>query len=328
MWAQEKQQLDQGVEIENCQVCWKDEAAGRVSYRQQNATSTVNFIELYLNNVCNHMCSYCSPKFSSTWEESIKTQGHFNNISNSARRNLEINNLTVDNTYWTDQIEDYIGSQPDNSITLKLLGGEPLMQQRNLERLLSLNNNKIKTLCVHTNLNPPSNKFLIWLLETFPKEKLQIEISIDASPDYNHVVRGGFDKDRFLENLSLLKKYKITYKLTPVISVLSIFDTVNFVKWNAKEGHPVKYHRVSNPECLQPTLIPLEFRQEILKYLVTPGPLFQDILTDTTQPNPARLLEQYNYLTEYFKRVNIDTCTIDNSLFQTWWTWLEKTVNK
>jgi hypothetical protein len=107
-----------------------------------------------------------------------------------------------------------------------------------------------------------------------------------------------------------------------------IFDTVKYEEWNPIEGHQVNYQRVHNPECLQPTLVPLEFRQDILKDLVAPNPLFQDILTDSAIANPARLLEQYNYLTEYFKRATIHTDTVDNEMFQQWWAWLAQEVKQ
>jgi organic radical activating enzyme len=327
-WQDEKQQLADGHRLPGCEVCWRDEDASRLSYRQLSQDRAIrNVIELTLNNLCNHMCSYCSPKFSSQWEDSIRSHGQFVNISNTAKANLATISTGDHTQHWIDQIETYINSQPDGSVDIKLLGGEPLMQQRNLERLLKLSGDKIGTLSVHTNLNPPNNKFLLWLLDTVPTQKLHIDISIDATPGYNHVPRAGFDQLKFEENLQQLKNYNVEYWVASVSSVLSIFDSANFINWNRTLGHPVKYSRVHNPACLDPTLLPYDLRQTILHSMTDPPLLFQDILNDPTEPNKLQLLEQYNYLTQYFNRVNISTNTINNELFQHWWNWL-KTTNE
>lgn len=327
-WHQEHQQLESGHRLKGCGVCWQDEDAGRLSYRQlaQDQPAS-NVIEIMLNNLCNHMCSYCSPKFSSKWEESIRSQGPFKLISTSAADNLQIVNTDDYASHWIDQIESYINTQPANSVDIKLLGGEPLMQQRNLQRLLKFTSDRIKTLSVHTNLNPPNNKFLLWLLNTVPAEKLHVDVSIDSMPSFNHVVRAGFDLAKFEQNLQLLHDHGIKYRVNSVISVLSIFDSADFVNWNRSVGHPVKYSRIHNPACLEPALVPYDLRQTILQAMQDPPPVFRDILSDQTEPNKLRLFEQYNYLTEYFNRANIKVSTVDNQLFQHWWNWL-KTTNE
>jgi len=324
IWSQESQLLDQGVQLDGCKHCWQAEDQGQISYRQQTSISdNVTLIDLNMSNLCNHMCSYCSPKFSSIWEDSINTAGMFKNISTTAKHNLQPT-ITLNNNldYWLSQVQDHIASLPDNSVTLKLLGGEPLMQQRNLEKLLVLNTGKIKMLSITTNLNPPNNKFLLWVLDNFPKLKLKIEISLDATPDYNHVVRAGFDRDRFLTNFVLLKDNAINYKIKSVLSVLNIFDLVNFELFDQN----IEYFKINHPDCLDPVLVPGDIRQTILKNLVNTNPIVVDVLTATAQPNPVRLLEQYNYLTQYFERAKIVVEDINNELFQTWWEWLTTEV--
>jgi organic radical activating enzyme len=323
IWDLESQQLDQGIQLDGCKQCWQAENQGKISYRQQKGISkNTSLIELYMSNLCNHMCSYCSPKLSSVWEESINTVGMFKNISNTAKHNLQPTTKIGNNPdYWIDQVQDHIASLPNDSVALKLLGGEPLMQQRNLEKLLSLNNNKIKILSITTNLSPPNNKFLLWILYNFPKSKLKIEISLDATPDYNHVVRAGFDRDQFLINFALLKDKAINYKINSVLSVLNIFDLANFEFFDKN----IQYLKINNPDCLDPVLVPWNIRQTILKNLVNTNPIVVETLSAPVQDNPVRLLEQYNYLTQYFERAKIVVEDINNELFQTWWKWLTVT---
>jgi sulfatase maturation enzyme AslB (radical SAM superfamily) len=319
IWGQESQQLDQGIQLDGCKHCWQAEDQGKISYRQHRSMpNDITLIELTMSNLCNHMCSYCSPKFSSLWEDSINTAGMFKNISITAKNNLQPMAIVNDQEYWVDQVQHHIASLPDNSVALKLLGGEPLMQQRNLEKLLSLNTGKIKVLLIQTNLNPPSNKFLLWVLDNFPKSKLKISISIDATPEYNHIVRAGFDRNRFLTNFELLKNYDIRYQITSVLSVLNIFDLPNFKLFDQN----IEFFKINHPDCLDPVLVPLDIRQAILKNLVCSDLSITDMLSVPAQTNPVRLLEQYNYLTQYFERAKIVVEDINNELFQTWWKWL------
>ena len=276
------------------------------------------------------MCSYCSPKYSSLWEESIQTQGTFQNISSTAKNNLTVTQPVTDVAYWVEQIQDYIQTCDDDSVSLRLLGGEPLMQQRNLEKLLGLNSNKIKTLALHTNLNPPTNKFLTWMLDNIDIAKLKITISLDATPAYNHVPRAGFDQTRFLSNLELLQNKNVNFNFNSVLSVLSIFDLENFIAWQDCNNFKIDFTKLHNPDCLDPQYVPLKFRERIwqtIKHLNL-DPVIVETLTQPDDLVDLKLFEQYNYLTQYFERSNIDPAQVNNALFVEYWTWLGNFVQE
>lgn len=321
-WAQESQQLDQGQQISSCEYCWQRESQGQQSYRQLKTHEASNQIELYLDNTCNQMCSYCSPKFSSTWENNIVEQGMFQRVSRATKLNLKIEPAAVLHQPWLDQIGRYIQQQPDNTVYLKLLGGEPLMQIKHLQKLVEFNSNKIKQLRLVTNLNPPNNKFLVWLLDNVSPDRLHIDISLDATPEFNHVPRAGFDQHRFLGNLELIQQHGIAHKFLSVVSVLSIFDLPGFVSWAKTHHHAVDLLPLNNPDCLDPKLLPDQFKQQI-----DPDglPVFvQDILQPNHGPVDLKLFEQYNYLLEYFNRTQIDPMATSNVLFGQYWDFLSK----
>lgn len=326
VWNSESQQLSQGVPVASCGPCWKQERQGMLSLRQlHSGQNNANLIELYLSNLCNHMCSYCSPKFSSTWEHSISNQGMFENISASAKDNLKIiEHAQVDSEHWFQEISQYILSQPKNSVNLKLLGGEPLMQFKNLQRVIEVGSDNIKQLIIHTNLNPPNNKFLIWLLETVPAKKLRFTISIDSTPEYNHIPRSGFDLEKFLINLKLLKQQQIEFDFLSVFNVLSIFDLANFVRW--AKPYTLNFSRLYGADCLQPNLLPPGIIEQIYQeFDEQPRPkLLQELYENRKEPLDLKLFEQYNYLKEYFKRTKIVPESIDNAVFQNYWTLLSK----
>jgi len=321
LWQQEKNQLQQGIEIASCEKCWIDERRGVGSFRQKQKKG--HDIELYFDNLCNQMCSYCSARFSSVWEESINTYGVFDNISKTAKANQLVQtheSTSVD--YWLVQIQNYIAQAEDNSLSIKILGGEPLMQVKNIQKFLELDSKKIKQLSINTNLNPPSNRFLIWILENFPKEKLHFHISLDATTSYNTIPRGGFDPDQFNINLSLLKHHRVKFSFLSVISVLSIFDINNFNSWLASNQYQTTFSKINNPDCLNPEYLPTEFRQKILNSRDNLPKLAVEILSGTQEPVDLKLFEQYNYLSQYFSRSNIDPANTSNQLFGEYWNWL------
>jgi organic radical activating enzyme len=323
-WQQESQQLDLGIQLSGCNHCWEKEAQAQVSRRSTAQSS--NTIELFLSNLCNQMCSYCSPKFSTAWQDSIKEFGMFKNISNVAISNLQPEHASENIDYWIDQINQYIRQCDDHSVELKILGGEPLMQQRNLQKLLTMLTHKIKKIRVHTNLNPPNNKFLLWLIQNVGRDILQFNVSLDASPQYNQWPRARFNHVEFDNNLQLLQNNQIAVSLHAVVSVLSVFDLQNYITWARDKNINIRFNQLQNPDCLDALSIPHKFRTAIwdsIKHLDPPAVILK-ILQHQQQHNSLRLFEQYNYLKQYFQRNNLDPANYDNALFSEYWAWLTK----
>jgi sulfatase maturation enzyme AslB (radical SAM superfamily) len=330
-WKHESELLNQGVEVKNCDPCWKIENQGKLSYRNYEGQDRNQFnrVEILLSNLCNQMCSYCSPKYSSVWEESIDRQGMFEKVSNTSIKNLQVplkNQTTHDRL---EELQSYILSCDDNSVSLALLGGEPLMQINSLQQLLAFSRNKIKDLFIITNLNPPKTKFLEWVLENFSKDKLQIQVSLDATPEYNHVPRAGFESESFRKNLDLVRHHRVDIEFMSTVSAISIFDLPNFLSWIDQNQFKAKFHLVNNPSFLNPTVVPFEFRRKILNSIDIKVPtLIGQILNTEQQSVDLKLFEQYNYLTQYFSRTNTDLTKINNPLFQEYWQWLTDQFKK
>jgi sulfatase maturation enzyme AslB (radical SAM superfamily) len=262
------------------------------------------------------MCSYCSPKFSSEWENNIQQHGNFTNISKSARDNLSVTTIHTNKDIWIDELRGFLNRGP---VAVKLLGGEPLMQRRNLQRLLELNTNNITRLSINTNLNPPNNKFLKWVLDTFPNNKLSLDISLDTVPEYNAIPRAGFDRARFEENLELVKQYDVPMLFLSVVSVLNVFSIARYQTWLDTHRYRSKFHRISNPDCIDPCYLPDQFKQSIQSSSL-PTAVRESLAYSPAQVDLKRF-EQYNYLTQYFQRTN--TQITDPALAE-YWLWLKE----
>lgn len=322
-WQTESRALDQGVAVQSCEYCWQAENEGHLSFRQMpRVLSTDSRIEIYVDNACNQMCSYCSPRFSSTWQSTIQQNGNFVNISATARQNLSQVGDVIHSQLWLDRIRNYIDQQHDNAVTVKLLGGEPLMQFRQLETLIGLNIDKVKQLRINTNLNPPSNKFLLWLLDRVPASRLVFDISIDATPDFNHVPRAGFDKLKFCDNLALIKQAGIAYNFLSTLSVLNLFDIGNYINWCRNFNHKFEILPLNNPDCLRASLVPYQFRAHVQ---VQDAPaLVAEALQPTHATVDLELFEQYNYLNQYFQRSGVQPENTTNPEFNQYWQWLQE----
>jgi organic radical activating enzyme len=324
LWQQESQQLDQGLEITSCDPCWKQERKGEISHRLQFGGDPSDVIELWFSNACNQMCSYCSPQFSSAWQESIQLLGMFENVSQTAKNNLlTIESSTKHTDQWLDQIKIYISQRPDNSVTLKLLGGEPLMQIANLQSLLQFQSKKIKTIKINTNLNPPNNKFLLWLLQNIDTKKVQMTVSLDASLGYNHVPRSGFDQEKFAVNLQLLIDHGVDFEFSAVISVLNVFDLPNYVSWIKQNKFKCNFLTLNQPDCLSASFVPQRFLQPLIAQFGNDAPpeLFSELIKIEKPEVGLKLFEQYNYLKQYFDRTNTK---VKDTVFEPYWNWLKE----
>jgi organic radical activating enzyme len=92
---QRRAEMMEGVKCTECNYCWNIEQNGSLSDRHYrsgepwameafedivaNPQADVNpsYVEVNFNHACNLKCSYCSPQFSSTWEQEAKEHGAY-----------------------------------------------------------------------------------------------------------------------------------------------------------------------------------------------------------------------------------------------------------
>jgi hypothetical protein len=111
-----------------------------------------------------------------------------------------------------------------------------------------------------------------------------------------------------------------------IVSVLGVFDLARFDQWLKLKQYQTEFNPINNPDCLDPKYLPKHIRQQLLDELSgidLPEFVEQSLSHDHDQVD-LKLVEQYNYLTQYFTRTNIDVNKIENSLLQQYWSWLSK----
>jgi len=209
-----------------CSYCWAMEDNGKLSDRHYRSgepwaakdfDSIVNstgdedvvpsYVEVNFNHVCNLACSYCSPQFSSTWQQEVETHGGYptstvhNDPSHFRGRNRPIP-VREHNPY----VEAFWSWWPTLYPELehfRMTGGEPLLD-RNTYRVFDyvLANPK-----PDLHLNVTSNfsvdekswqKYLGYVKQLCEGERIEHfmqYVSVDSFGDQAEYIRHGLDFD-------------------------------------------------------------------------------------------------------------------------------------
>lgn len=149
---QQRQMMLAGTKPAECQYCWNMEVNDKLSDRHyrsgepwaakdfetiRNSTGAEDvipsYVEVNFNHACNLKCSYCSPQFSSSWQQEVEQHGGFptstthNDPSHFVGRNRPIpvreHNPYVD-AFWSWWPTLYPELQH-----FRMTGGEPLLDK-------------------------------------------------------------------------------------------------------------------------------------------------------------------------------------------------------
>ena len=212
-----------------CSYCWNIEAHGQLSDRHyrsgepwaadaldsiKNSTGdedvVPSYVEVNFNHACNLACSYCSPQFSSTWEQEINRLGGYptsrihNDPSHFTGRNRPIPARDA-NPY----VEAFWAWWPTLYPQLKhfrMTGGEPLMDKntyRVFDYVLALPNpdlhlNVTSNFSVDTALFEKYIGYVKQLCNTQIEHFMQY-VSLDSGiPKHAEYIRHGMNHDRVM----------------------------------------------------------------------------------------------------------------------------------
>lgn len=207
-----------GEMVADCQKCYDDEAAGKVSERnhynsrfkefKQYDTPTV--LDLDLSNLCNLQCVMCGPGRSSQWAKELGDKKV----------------LTV----TKEKLED-ICAISHNLRYLQIQGGEPSIMPE-FEYFFTFLTEKdlaknIEIDCI-SNLTNVNNKFYS-LLENF--KRVNLNASIDSYGSANDYIRYPSNFEKIENNLKSLAHKNLRINLQITLQVLSMFNFYDFLNW-------------------------------------------------------------------------------------------------
>jgi len=245
-YKQLRSDLTNGVENSTCSTCWKHEATGVYSKRQQTleelkgfytegVTETVpTMLDIKVGSLCNLKCITCYPGASSQhqaeveqWKKEGKEVPGLIKMFDARLQKLDIN--IKDYNPKTVNVEAFINNlDPSLRVAkeLSLVGGEPLVNplaQAIIEHCVVKGYAKNMMLTMITNLSRLNTK-LLSQLSAFKHP--MIMVSYDH-PDFKKFgfIRYPADYKEFYLNLKvIMQNPKIEIKLSTTISIFNVFD--------------------------------------------------------------------------------------------------------
>lgn len=261
-----RQKMLAGDYIKGCQKCYDEEKANKKSYRQQSNEKfqvdtldpSIKFIEIGLSNSCNFACVTCDAAYSTTWWKDIDAVNELG--ANKAKPETQVV-YTDDNFSKQDLIDLEI---------VKLLGGEPLMEPKNLEFLSKVNLSNIQLVLI-TNASVAPNKQ--WQEVLSKVKRLSLDISIDGVGKTAEFVRHGTNWAKVQKNIqwwiNWSKTHNMDMRFHYVVHNFNIHNIQDYEKWNTF-GIKTTFDVLRQPEYLNIKILPKKEKAHYLNTLTNP----------------------------------------------------------
>jgi len=274
-----------------CSYCWNMEDLGKLSdrhYRSGEPWAAVDFeriknstgdeedvipsyVEVNFNNACNLKCSYCSPQFSSSWQQEVDRHGAFPTlVPHNAAEHFSGSRRPIPARDHNPYVEAFWAWWPTLYPELKhfrMTGGEPLMD-RNTYRVFDyvLENPKsdlhlavTSNFSVEPELSSRYFDYVKRLCDTDIEHFMQY-VSVDSGigPQAEYI-RHGLDFDRLTHNVeTYLRNIPYRNSLTFIVTMnnLSVTGFLPLIQWilDLRRRHSKTYQRVwfDTPVLRQP----------------------------------------------------------------------------
>jgi sulfatase maturation enzyme AslB (radical SAM superfamily) len=219
-------------------------------------------IDLALSNVCNNKCRMCGPALSTNW------------YSDAIKLNTNFFDFKIDKSgvkYSKELFEIYDFSKLRH---IKLIGGEPLMEEKKfIEILNKCNLSRLKIFLTTNATMIPSET----LKELFDRcEFLSVNLSIDAYGSLNSFLRKGskWEKvekviDWFLENYPRNgKNYVNIFSVISIYNVNIFYKLEEYIKNRYSNKIGIEWRMVQGKDWLYCSNLPLEVKHRILSNLI------------------------------------------------------------
>lgn len=330
-----------------CEYCKNMEQAGGTSDRQMHlkipnlvppeldldptaVSVTPRILEVYLDNVCNMSCVYCSDSFSSRIHQENEKFGRFESAgvvieNRSALQKDKKDQLT--SAFWNWMENNYYDLR-----RLQILGGEPFFQPEfeTCLQFLEQHSNPELEFNIVTNLkiSPAKLAEFVQRVRTMliqrKIKRLDITCSIDCWGDAQEYIRFGIDLKQWKQNFEFLVAQKwITLNINQAITGIGVKDMLPLIQYvnsqraSRKIGH---YHMAVvnvphfNPGIFGPGFFDKDF-DEILK--VMPNDTWTDqysrqmmqtlqMQCNQTERQPDQLIKLRVVLDELDRRRNLN----------------------
>lgn len=258
--------------IAGCVKCYQQDSADKYSLRRELNNQyplehinllkpTIKYLEIGLSNACNLACVTCGSNYSTSW---------YDDDAKFSELGFKRNNKT-DKFVITDV--DYNNLDLTNLDRLKILGGEPFMEPRNLDLFKHLDNLGVLP---NIHLDIVTNATVLpgeqWQNYLSKLKSMRVVISIDGIDEVSEYVRYGTNWNKFQSNTLWWKDFCNTnnfkYQFHYVIHALNCFNISSTITWFNKfhgNNSTINFDCLSEPSYLSVTNLPNILKDEVIK---------------------------------------------------------------
>jgi organic radical activating enzyme len=350
-----KKTMEAGQVHPACYRCANEEKTGGNSERVRNIITRDwetlnNFVaeknckdhelRIMFSSLCGLACRSCASVTSSTYDLVVK---------GDKKNTIPVVDLSTKESYWT-QITNTIQNRIDhcNSFSIRLLGGEPLLQPGAIKLLNWLIQNKLQKKVIielSTSLASNFDKELLNCLVQFPV--INFSLSIDSVGENYTYVRWPAKFEKIERNFNSLLEFahstpgtQHTYLISPVFSLNNIFYLPDYLDYwyDWFETHSGKFviggsSLTANMMHIDFQALPIKYRSALfdvlnsckqhkifVKYQETTIQMYNFILATehelTKWPNNNMLWNAYlDYTAEFDRRTNTQLSVLNSRLY-------------
>lgn len=227
-----------------------------------NSTGDENFwptyVEVSFGRTCNFACSYCSPAFSSKWEQDIRQRGSYN-VLNHYFNEIKEEEEHYNNNEYNPYIEAFWKWFPEaykHMYVFRVTGGEPLLIKDTMKVIdfLIENPNPNLELAINSNGCPPGDlweefvKKVKILTENNCIKKFDLYTSVEATGQRAEYIRDGLNWNQFVNNieyfLSETRNTRVVFMST--FNILSFSTYKELLEWVLSLKRRYSYHGIFN----------------------------------------------------------------------------------
>jgi len=316
----ERRDMLDNIPVTGCASnCWNPESRGSESRRIIMGTKVKTHIDIesepevlhiMIGSQCNMTCIYCCKQYSSAWFNDISNNGIYSvtdvgdrfTINSKDRVVAAVSqkeiNISPNKIKLFDELSKISKSSKLSAISIS--GGETFLYIY-LEDLIA----KLPTnipIFVYTGLGVNEKRFSKELEKLKKYQNVNLVISAENISKSYEMIRAGNTWHQFENNLIEIQKHGIKYKFNSVLSNLTLFGLVDFVKYVGNVD--IEFNLCNDPNFLSIHVMD-DYSKEIVYNNIDKLPInAQNIIKNSLNIVP-NIKEQQNlkvYLTEFTKR--------------------------
>jgi len=254
-WNELRNRMLAGEKSQGCKKCYRDEASGNTSMRQrsldfvpkENQIVPLDKLEISFNNLCNLACVHCSSAYSTTWYSEDYKKGKIGKIG------------IIENSF---PITDEDLSQLTE---LKIIGGEPMLQQDKFIELLDKVNLSNLTVWIYTNgTHLPNNRLLTQLKKC---REFKLSVSVDGIDTVNDWYRWPSKFDQVIENMKVYDEWfnqqKRVHCVINAVNVMYLEEYIDFMTTNFSTWE-IEWDWIVHPEWQRVSVLPSTIKEQLI----------------------------------------------------------------